>query len=65
MCPIPTEALRIKHLVMCQWLVPAILSTWEAPIRKFAVPGQPRQIVHETPSSKEPLQNGLEAWLKQ
>jgi hypothetical protein len=29
-----------------------ILATWEANIRRMAVEGQPRQIVHETPISK-------------
>jgi hypothetical protein len=32
-----------------QWLTPVILATWEAEICRIMVPGQPRQIVHETP----------------
>jgi hypothetical protein len=33
--------------------MPKILTTWEAEIRRMAVQGQPRQIVHETsPISK-------------
>jgi hypothetical protein len=43
--------------------MPVILATWEAEIRRIMVPGQPRQIVHETPISKKkkkPKQNGLE-----
>jgi hypothetical protein len=44
--------------------MPIILATWEAEIRRrIMVRGQPGQIVHETPSSKEPEQNGLELWL--
>jgi hypothetical protein len=35
-----------------QWLMPAILATWEAEIRRMEVPGQPGQIVHKTPSPK-------------
>jgi hypothetical protein len=32
-----------------QWLVPGILATWEAEVRRLTVWGQPGQIVHETP----------------
>jgi hypothetical protein len=46
-----------------QWLV--ILATWEAEIPMIAVPGQPRQIVWESPSPKLSEQSELEAWLKQ
>jgi hypothetical protein len=35
-----------------QWFMPIILATWEAEIRRMVVPGQPRQIVCETPSLK-------------
>jgi hypothetical protein len=35
-----------------QWLVPVILATQEAEIRKTAVLSQPRQIVGESPSQK-------------
>jgi hypothetical protein len=31
--------------------MPAILTTWEAEIRRIAVQGQPRKIVLETPPS--------------
>jgi hypothetical protein len=33
-------------------LMPLILATWEAEIRRIAIQGQHRQIVHETPSPK-------------
>jgi hypothetical protein len=36
----------------CWWLVPVILASWEADIRRIEVRGQPRQIVHETLSPK-------------
>jgi hypothetical protein len=45
------------------WLTSVILATWEA--GKIEVQDQPGQIVHETPSLKQPEQNGLEVWLKQ
>jgi hypothetical protein len=37
---------------MHQWLILAILATWEAEIGRIEVPGQPRQIVHKTSSPK-------------
>jgi hypothetical protein len=36
-----------------------ILAIWEAEIRKITAGGQPRQIVLETPSPKQPEQNEL------
>jgi hypothetical protein len=36
----------------------------EAEIRRIEVRGQLEQIVCETPSTKQPEQNGLEVWLK-
>jgi hypothetical protein len=35
-----------------QWLMPAILVTWKAEIRRITVQGQPGQIVPKTPSPK-------------
>jgi hypothetical protein len=32
-------------LARCGWLIPIILVTWEAKIRRIAVQSQPRQIV--------------------
>jgi hypothetical protein len=39
-------------------------STWEAEIGRVIVQGQPRQIVQEIPSLKQPEQNGLKLWFK-
>jgi hypothetical protein len=35
-----------------QWLKPVILATWEAAVRQIMVVGQLKQIVHQTPISK-------------
>jgi hypothetical protein len=34
------------------WLTPIILATWEAEIKRIAVPSQPGEIVCKTPSPK-------------
>jgi hypothetical protein len=39
-----------------QWFLPVILATQEAEIRRITVQRQPRQIVHETLSQKNPSQ---------
>jgi hypothetical protein len=41
-----------KHIVGRQWLIPAILVTQEAEIRRIVVRSQPRQIILETVSQK-------------
>jgi hypothetical protein len=43
-----TVLLEAGHL----WLMSVILVTWEAEIWRIEVPGQPEQIVLETPSPK-------------
>jgi hypothetical protein len=43
-------------LYQCRWLTPIILATQEAKIRSISVQGQPRQIVLETVSQKNPSQ---------
>jgi hypothetical protein len=41
-----------RLLTRCHWLTPVILTTWEAEMGRITVGGQPRQIVHKTPSPK-------------
>jgi hypothetical protein len=38
----------------CRWLMPMILATQKAEIRRIAVRSQPRQMVHKTQSQKYP-----------
>jgi hypothetical protein len=52
-------SLKNYIIVGQQWLMPIILATQEAEIRRIMVPGQPGQIVHETLSQKNPSQKGL------
>jgi hypothetical protein len=47
-----------KRMAGCWWLIPVILPTWESEIGRTEVQGQPRQIIHETPSPKQPDKNG-------
>jgi hypothetical protein len=48
-----------------RWLIPIILATQEAEIRRIAVRSQPGQIVHETLTRKNPSQKkGLVERLK-
>jgi hypothetical protein len=47
------------------WLMPVVLATQQAEIRRITVQSQPRQIVHETLSQKYLIQKRLVEWLKQ
>jgi hypothetical protein len=47
---------KCKTLAGCWWLTPAILATQEAEIRRIEVRSQPRQVVPETLSLKNPSQ---------
>jgi hypothetical protein len=50
---------------VCWWLTPVIPAAQEAEIRRIAVLSQPRQIVVESLSQKNPSQKrGLVEWLK-
>jgi hypothetical protein len=42
------DQLQDREATRHQWLMPVILATWEAEIRRL----QPRQIAHDTPSPK-------------
>jgi hypothetical protein len=58
-------ALKILTSAGGQWLMPVIIATQEAEIRRILVRSQPRQIVHNTLSQKKPSQKkGLVKWLK-
>jgi hypothetical protein len=51
--------------VGCQWLIPVILATQEAEIRRISVRSQPEQIVLETLSPHQKShKKGLVEWLK-
>jgi hypothetical protein len=48
----PLRTHKTLLLTRCWWLIPVILATREAEIRRMAVQSQPRQIVHKTLSQK-------------
>jgi hypothetical protein len=52
MKPYLKNKLKTKGLAWCWWLMPVILATQEAEIRRIMVGSQPRQIVCETLSRK-------------
>jgi hypothetical protein len=43
---------RMARMTGCPWLMPVMLTTWEAEIGTIMVHGQPRQIVREILSPK-------------
>jgi hypothetical protein len=56
--------LKIGLIARHQWLMPIILASQEAEIRRITVQSQPGQIVRETLSRKNPSQNKLVYWPK-
>jgi hypothetical protein len=48
------QTLKIPDFAGCQWLMPVILAIEEAEIRRIAVQSQPREVVHENLSRKNP-----------
>jgi hypothetical protein len=58
--------IRNTFLAGHQWLMPIILATQEAKIRRIVVQSQLKQIVHKTLSRKKKNQHkkGLAEWLK-
>jgi hypothetical protein len=46
------------------WFMPVILTTLGAEIRRICVGDQPRKIIRETPSPKQPDQKELEVRFK-
>jgi hypothetical protein len=47
--------IRMKRQARYQWLMPTILATQKAEIRRMAVRSQPRQVVLETVCQKNPF----------
>jgi hypothetical protein len=49
-------------LVWCHWLLPIILATQEADVRKIAFQSQPRQLVYKTLAQKTPSKQQKGWW---
>jgi hypothetical protein len=57
--------IRNTFLAGHQWLMPIILATQEAKIRRISVQSHPGQLVRKTLSRKKTLhKNGLVEWLR-
>jgi hypothetical protein len=50
---------KLSFLAGCWWLMPVILATQEAKIRRIVVQSQPGQIVHKILSQKKNHKKGL------
>jgi hypothetical protein len=57
--------LRTLNSAWYQWLIPVILATQEAEIRRIVVQSQCRQTVCESLSQKYPTRKGMVEWLKE
>jgi hypothetical protein len=63
--PLETQLLKDHSDAGCWWVMPVILATLDAEIRKVTVQSQPGQIVHETLSRKKTFTKiMLVEWLK-
>jgi hypothetical protein len=54
--------LKIAKRARHWWVMPVILATQEADIRRILVQSQPRQIVLETLSQKKPFTHTKKGW---
>jgi hypothetical protein len=58
----PGELLKPTDVAESQWLMPVILATQEAEIRRIVGQSQPGQIIHKTLSQKNPTTKKLGWW---